>query len=209
MKNKLLSTVSFVLLMMSFSFAQGIKYTKNDTIRYIVKNEIPRFFAGTLWTGVEFPLQNKKSIYVSGIATYGSNFTSNRQLIGWGGEFQYRSYLGKGDFVTNYPIYLAGQLMFRRLNDYLMVENGQFVNDVWTVSQIENKSSYNVYYAGILLGCQVFVNQVFTLDLNFGGGLRLSQVDGEKSFTKYKNVSDLNYSGVMPRVGLVIGIIQH
>ncbi len=37
-------------------FSQGIKYTKNDTIKYIVKNEIPRFFAGTFWTGVEFPL---------------------------------------------------------------------------------------------------------------------------------------------------------
>jgi hypothetical protein len=99
--------------------------------------------------------------------------------------------------------------MFRRLNDYSISENGQFVNDVWIATQIEEKSSYNVYYAGILLGCQVFVNQVFTIDLNFGGGLRLSQIDNEKSFTKYKNLSALNYSGVMPRVGLVIGIIQH
>ncbi len=209
MKNKCLFIAVFALTCASYSFSQGIKYTKNDTIRYIVKNEIPRFFSGTLWTGIEYPLKNKKSIYVSGIATYGSNFSSNRQLIGWGGEFQYRSYLGKGDFVTNYPIYLAGQLMFRRLNDYSVSENGQFVNDVWISTQTESKSSYNVYYAGILLGCQVFVNQVFTLDLNFGGGLRLSQIDGEKSFTKYKNLSSLNYSGVMPRLGLVIGIIQH
>ena len=53
-----------IVLAFSFSgFSQGIKYTKNDTIKYIVKNEIPRFFAGTFWTGVEFPLQNKKSIY--------------------------------------------------------------------------------------------------------------------------------------------------
>jgi hypothetical protein len=193
-------------------FSQGIKYTKNDTIKYIVKNEIPRFFAGTFWTGVEFPLQNKKSIYVSGIATYGSNFDSEKELIGYGGEFQYRSYLGKGNFTTNYPIYMAAQLMYRHIDRYertISSYNTDPVTFVSTPVYTEGKDAFNVYYAGLLIGCQIFVNQIFTVDLNFGGGLRLTQVSGEKSFTKYKNISNLDYSGVVPRVGLVIGIIQH
>lgn len=202
-----------IVLAFSFSgFSQGIKYTKNDTIKYIVKNEIPRFFAGTFWTGVEFPLQNKKSIYVAGIATYGSNFDSDKELIGYGAEFQYRSYLGKGNFTTNFPIYMAAQLMYRHIDRFERKVSNYIVDPVTfvsTPSYTEGKDAFNVYYAGLLIGCQVFVNQVFTVDLNFGGGLRLSQATDSKSFTKYKNISNLDYSGVVPRVGVVIGIIQH
>jgi hypothetical protein len=203
-----------VLAFIAFSFttfAQGIKYTKNDTIKYIVKNEIPRFFAGTFWTGAEFPLQNNRSIYGSLIATYGSNFNSDRQVIGYGAEFQYRSYLGKGSFTTNFPIYMAAQLMYRHIDKYdlsysYVVDPVTFAS---TSTQSETKSTFDVYYAGLLIGCQVFVNQIFTVDVNFGGGLRLSQYSGAKSFTKYKSISDLDYSGVVPRIGLVLGIIQH
>ncbi len=212
---KILVAVLFLCLLFSFniSHAQGIKYTKNDTIKFIVKNELARFFAGTFWSGVEIPLKNKKSIYFSGIATYGSP-SNDKQLIGWGGEFQYRSYLGKGDFTTNTPIYMATQFMFRRIDEYKLNTtpiynkiNGldQYVGDI----ENESHRAFNVYYGGILLGTQVFVNQIFTIDVNFGGGLRLVQIDGEKSFSKYKNITSLDYSGVVPRVGLIIGIIQH
>ncbi|MFN5442779.1 MAG: hypothetical protein ACK48V_00965 [Crocinitomicaceae bacterium] len=204
---------SLLFLIISYNgYSQGIKYTKDDTIRYIVKNEIPRFFAGTFWTGVEFPLKNKKSIYVSGIATYGSNFDSDKELIGYGAEFQYRSYLGKGSFTTNYPIYMAAQLMYRHIDRYERKVSSYVTDPVSFESSpiyTEGKDAFNVYYAGLLIGCQIFVNQIFTVDLNFGGGLRLSQATDSKSFTKYKNISNLDYSGVVPRVGVVIGIIQH
>jgi hypothetical protein len=204
---------SLLFLIISYNgYSQGIKYTKDDTIRYIVKNEIPRFFAGTFWTGVEFPLKNKKSIYVSGIATYGSNFDSDKELIGYGAEFQYRSYLGKGSFTTNYPIYMAAQLMYRHIDRYERKVSSYFTDPISFESSpiyTEGKDAFNVYYAGLLIGCQIFVNQIFTVDLNFGGGLRLSQATDSKSFTKYKNISNLDYSGVVPRVGIVIGIIQH
>jgi hypothetical protein len=192
-------------------FAQGIRYTKDDTIKYIVKNEIPRFFAGTFWSGVEFPLKNNKSLYISGIATYGSNFNSDRQMIGWGAELQYRSYLGKKDKLTNFPIYMAGHLMFRRLDQYDRLTTATFnsINGMYEDTYSETKQSYNVYYGGILIGCQVFVHQMFTVDVNVGGGIRLSQLDGAKSFTRFKSLTDLDYSGVVPRIGLIIGIIQH
>ena len=202
----------FLLSVTLTGFSQGIKYTKNDTIRYIVKNEIPRFFAGTFWTGIEFPLQNKKSIYLSGIATYGSNFDSDRELIGYGGEFQYRSYLGKGNFNTNYPIYMAAQLMYRHIDRYVRTVSDYNTDPTTFVSNpiyTESKDAFNVYYAGLLVGCQVFFNQIFTVDINFGSGLRLSQIKGEKSFTKYKGIGELDYSGVVPRFGVVIGLIQH
>jgi len=207
MKNLVMSSL-LVLVLGGIGFAQGIKYTKNDTIKYIVKNDVLRFFGGTFWTGVEFPLNNRKSILVNGIATYGS-MSSNKENIGYGGELQYRSYLGKGSFQTNFPIYLASQFMFRHINSYEKIPYGAVDPISGAAVDTENKSSFNVYYFGVLLGCQVFVNQIFTVDLNFGGGLRLSQVEGEKSFTRYKGITDLDYSGVIPRVGMTIGIIQH
>ena len=73
----------------------------------------------------------------------------------------------------------------------------------------ETRRGYTIYYGGMLLGCQLVVNQIFTLDAFFGGGIRLSQIDGEKSFSRYKNLTSLDYSGVVPRVGFVLGIIQH
>jgi hypothetical protein len=205
---KLIMSSLLVLVLGTVGFAQGIKFTKNDTIKYIVKNDVLRFFGGTFWTGAEFPINNRKSILVNGIATYGST-SSNKENIGYGGELQYRSYLGKGSSLTNYPIYLASQFMFRRINSYEKIPFGAIDPISGAAVDAETKSSFNVYYFGVLLGCQVFVNQIFTVDLNFGGGLRLSQVDGEKSFTRYKGITDLDYSGVIPRFGLTIGIIQH
>jgi hypothetical protein len=205
---KLIMSSLLVLVLGTVGFAQGIKFTKNDTIKYIVKNDVLRFFGGTFWTGAEFPINNRKSILVNGIATYGST-SSNKENIGYGGELQYRSYLGKGSSLTNYPIYLASQFMFRRINSYEKIPFGAIDPFSGAAVDAETKSSFNVYYFGVLLGCQVFVNQIFTVDLNFGGGLRLSQVDGEKSFTRYKGITDLDYSGVIPRFGLTIGIIQH
>lgn len=202
----------FVFLVNITSFSQGIKYTKNDTLKYIVKNELPRFFGGTFMTGIELPLQNKKSIVLSGLATYGSNSNVNQQVVGYGLDFQYRSYLGKGDFTTNFPIYMAGQLMYRHVSKYQIESVYTYTDGISAPTgsmQSEVRSDYNVFYGGILLGCQVFVNQVFTLDLNFGGGLRLSKYEGESNFTRFKNLTALDYSGVVPRVGLVIGIIQH
>ena len=208
---KKLFILASVLCFTSVGFSQGIRYTQNDTIKFILKNEIPRFFAGTFWSGVEIPLKNNKSLYVSGIATYGSNFDSNRQMIGWGGELQYRSYLGKKDKLTNFPIYMAGHLMFRRLHQYDRLTSTTFnpMNGMYVDSYSETKQSYNVYYGGILIGCQVFVHQMFTVDVNVGGGIRLTQLDGAKSFTRFKSLPDIDYSGVVPRIGVIIGIIQH
>lgn len=206
---KLIMSSLLVIVLGTVGFSQGIKYTKNDTIKYIVKNDILRFFGGTFWTGVEIPIKNRKSILINGIATYGSGLGSNKENIGYGGELQFRSYLGKGSFQTNYPIYLASQFMFRRINTFEKIPYGAIDPISGVAVDVETKSSFNVYYFGVLLGCQVFVNQVFTLDLNFGGGIRLSQVDGDKSFTRFKDISDLDYSGVIPRFGVTIGIIQH
>ncbi|MBA3901650.1 MAG: hypothetical protein H0X62_15845 [Bacteroidetes bacterium] len=103
--------------------------------------------------------------------------------------------------------------MYRRVEEYTQHyfynnfdEYGNYINNQ---TFTESKRFYNVFYGGLLLGTQVFVNQLFTIDLNFGGGLRLVKIDGEEGFTKYKNLPSLDYSGVVPRASIIIGIIHN
>jgi hypothetical protein len=191
------------------AFAQGIKYPSNeDTVRFIVRNDPVRFFGGTFWTGIEIPIQNKNSILVSGIVTYGSPMNDSKQLIGWGGELQYRNYLGKGSFITKVPLYLAPQLIVRRIEEYNQVYNWDlYYNGEPNIT--ESKRGFTVIYGGLLLGAQVFVNNIFTIDINFGGGLRLTQINDESGFSRYKSLTGLDYSGVVPRIGVQIGIVHH
>ncbi|OFY67242.1 MAG: hypothetical protein A3H98_01435 [Bacteroidetes bacterium RIFCSPLOWO2_02_FULL_36_8] len=211
-------TLSFILVFFSLSIfsahAQGIRYPKNDTIRMVIKNEIVRFFSASFWSGVEIPVTNRKSVYISGIATYGSPSGRYDQITGWGAEFQYRNYLGKGSFITDRPIYFAYQLMGRRIFEFEENTTPIYTTDQYGYQKItgenysETKKGYTVFYGGMLIGMQLFINEIFTVDLNFGGGLRLTRMDGSKQFTRYKGITELDYSGVLPRAGFIIGIIH-
>jgi hypothetical protein len=212
--HRIIIAISILIFSAFNAFSQGIKYPKNDTIKYIIRNEPTRFFGGTFWTGIEIPIQNKNSFIISGIVTYGSPTSSNQHRMGWGGEIQYRNYLGKGSFSTNFPIYIAPQLMVRRIEEfqlrdiyYPIYQNGTFIRD--ESYQMESSRGFTVFYGGLLLGAQVFVNNIFTVDINFGGGLRLTRENHANTFTRYKDLTDLDYSGVVPRIGIQIGIIQH
>lgn len=196
------------------SYSQGIRYPKNDTIRLVIKNEVTRFFSASFWSGIEIPVSNRKSIYISGIATYGSPSGRYEQITGWGAEFQYRNYLGKGTFITERPIYFAYQFMGRRIFEYEENSIPTYFTDQYGYQRItgetfsETKKGYTVFYGGMLIGMQLFVHEIFTVDINFGGGLRLTRMNGASSFTRYKSITALDYSGVLPRAGLIIGIIH-
>jgi len=41
-----------------------------------------------------------------------------------------------------------------------------------------------------------------------GGALRLSKYDGDSKFTKYKQLRNIDFSGVMPNFGVKIGIVK-
>lgn len=211
---KIIFALAFLnLIVIKANFGQGIKYPKNDTVKYIIKNDPFRFIGGTFWSGIEIPIQNKNSLYFAGIITYGSPVNNKKHLAGWGAEVQYRNYLGKGSFSTNNPIYLAPQLMVRRIEEYTLQNvyynhYDEFGNNYNSYQIIETKRFFNVFYGGLLLGTQVFINQIFTIDINFGGGLRLVKIDGEPGFSKYKSLPSLDYSGVVPRASILIGIIK-
>ena len=61
---KLIMSSLLVIVLGTVGFSQGIKYTKNDTLKYIVTNDILRFFGGIFWTVVEIPIKNSNSILI-------------------------------------------------------------------------------------------------------------------------------------------------
>jgi len=205
----------------NLGFAQGIKYTRKDsvtidTIQFIVHNDMARYFSGSFWAGIEIPLKNKSSIALSGIGTYGSpDFNRDHQYSGWGVEFQYRNFLGKKGRVVKTPVYFAPHLIYRNLTHTDWGKKASFINanDIKYKDETNYTQNFQVFYGGIVIGCEIFASDMFTLDMFFGGGIRISKdVNKDAAYTldpKSYSMTDVRYSGVVPRIGFRIGIINH
>ena len=213
---KIATTVLLISLFVSFrTHAQGVKYLANDTLSYIFKSDIFRFVSGTAHVGVEIPFSNNRySLYAALMGTYYTNNKSDytRQLSGPGLELQFRDYLGKYSGPTKFPFYFGFQFMGRHIKEdrkydsyytYNYETNENILNSGYT-----NHRSMNIYYGGIVMGYQEFIAQALSVDVFVGGGLRLTYYGGEDSPTRFTKMGDFDYSGIMPKAGIVIGILQ-
>jgi hypothetical protein len=223
MKTSIKSLCNLLLIagFCNLGFAQGIKYTRKDsvtidTIQFIVHNDMARYFSGSFWAGIEIPLKNKSALAISGIGTYGSpDFNRSHQYTGWGVEFQYRNFLGKKGSITKTPVYFAPHLIYRnlKLTDWEKFDTYNDKNDPKKDDPVNYTQNFQVFYGGIVIGSEIFAGDMFTLDVFFGGGIRVTK-DLDKN-APYKvpvrdvTMTDIRYSGVVPRVGFRIGIINH
>jgi len=73
---------------------------------------------------------------------------------------------------------------------------------------IEVTQKLNVLSAGFYTGWQFVLWKAITADVYVGGVLRLSKYDGEAGFTKYSQLRNIDFSGVMPTFGVKIGIVK-
>jgi len=237
MKSSNFLKLSLLALLINFThegFSQGIKYTRKDsaginiytdTISFIIHNDMARYFSGSFWAGIEIPVKNKSSISISGIGTYGNpNFDSDHLYTGWGIEFQYRNYLGKKGRIAKTPVYFAPHIIYRNLKhtDWERFDNGIQGNNykiLYTAEQVQQNNlhiqNFQVFYGGIVIGCELFASDMFTLDMFLGGGIRVAKLksnefDGKEiyPFEKGYAMTDLRYNGVVPRIGIRIGIIN-
>jgi len=202
------------------SNAQGVKYLTDDTLSFIFKSDIFRYITGTAHLGVEIPFKNNRySVYAAIMGTYYTVANSNadkEQLSGPGVELQFRDYLGKYTGPTKYPFYFGLQFMGRHIEDIMGYDqHTQYNYDPYTyqstsvvIPAYETQRTMNIYYGGIVLGYQTFVRQAVSFDFFVGGGLRLTYYGGEKSPTKFKKMNEFDYSGIMPKAGVIIGILQ-
>ncbi|MFC2137706.1 hypothetical protein ACFLTE_05980 [Bacteroidota bacterium] len=160
----------------------------------------------------EFYMKNQKMEYFSDVSnTYIPYNPEN--ISGYGLILEFRNYL-LADVYPKYTapkgLYVGPQLMFRRVwisgNESVPIEvNDQNFPD-WEIKEITN--ILNIYAGGVIIGTKFSLIKVLAVDFHIGGIIRLSQYNGDNKFTKYKKVSNIDYSGVMPTMGFKLGILK-
>jgi hypothetical protein len=195
-----------------------------------------RLLEGTFYISYERVLNPRFSLNLGVMATYStkqglSNYYFSNQsfmyldastkqyntykgevMSGWGLNIQFRNYL-----LANHPkrqkaplgLYAAPQLMYRKMTitgnyqELEQSESGEYVMVDKKVTQ-----HLNIFAGGVILGMKIPLFKVLTVDLFAGGNIRLSKYKDEEGFTKYKNIFNIDFSGVSPVAGIAIGILK-
>jgi hypothetical protein len=194
-----------------------------------------RLLEGTFSLSYERVLSNKFSANASILATYStkqglSNFYFSNQsfaiyndisrsyenyngevMSGAGINLQLRNYLlaEHSRRVSPLGLYAAPQIMYRHLKitgytrEHVETEPGLYE---WTDRQVVQ--NLDVIAGGVVLGYKLPLFRVLAIDIFAGGNIRLSKYFREKGFTKYKDWSNFDFSGVSPVAGITIGILK-
>lgn len=201
--------------------------------KYVISIYPIRIFEGTMQLSLEWILNRGNSLEISAMATYAARegvanyYLSNQKLdyynasldsyvpyeseniTGYGTALSWRNYLlprTRPNYVAPKGAYAAPSFMYRRLTlsgfDYV------FNEETGVNEQVEVEQYLNIFSGGILAGWQFVLWNALTADIYVGGMVRLSKYDGNSGFTKYKEVSNIDFSGVMPTFGLKIGIVK-
>ncbi len=195
-----------------------------------------RLMEGTFYLSYEKILAPALSLSIGGMATYSTNqgisnyYFSNQsfayldaatnefrsyegEVISGGGlTVQFRNYL-----LANHPgrkkaplgLYAAPQIMYRRIMikgnhpEQVEIETGG-----WEWQDKEIKQHLNIYAGGVILGLKLPLFNALAVDIFAGGNIKLSGYTNEESFTKYKNLFNIDFSGVTPIAGIAIGILK-
>jgi hypothetical protein len=201
--------------------------------KYVISIYPVRLFEGSLQLSIERVLNRGNSIELSAMATYATKdglanyYLSNQKLeyynaamdeyisyeseniSGFGGSLAWRNYLlprSKPEYSAPRGLYVAPIVMYRRV-----ILSG--FDHVYNVEEertelVEVTQYLNVFSGGFYTGWQFVFWRAITVDVYVGGVLRLSKYDGDKKFTKYKQLQNIDFSGVMPSFGVKIGIVK-
>ncbi len=201
--------------------------------KYVMSIYPVRLFEGTMQLSIERVLNRGNSLELSAMATYATSegianyYLSNQKLeyynaaldsympyeseniSGYGASLTWRNYIlprTKPNYAAPRGAYVAPNIMYRRLTlsgfDYVL-------NEETGMTEPEEVEQYlNVFSGGILAGWQFIIFKAITADLYVGGIVRLSKYDGDAKITKYKQLQNIDFSGVMPTFGLKIGVVK-
>jgi hypothetical protein len=195
-----------------------------------------RLMEGTFYLSYEKILAPSLSVNIGGMATYStrqgiSNYFFSNQSFAYldGATNEFRTYEGevisggginiqlRNYLMANHPgrkkaplgLYAAPQIMYRRIaikgnhQEHVEVETG-----VWEWQQKEITQRLNIYAGGVILGFKLPLFNALAIDIFAGGNIKLSSYTNEESFTKYKNLFNIDFSGVSPVAGIAIGILK-
>ena len=201
--------------------------------KYVISIYPVRLFEGTLQLSIERILNKGNSIEFSAMATYATKegianyYLSNQSLSyynekladytsyesenisGFGGSFAWRNYLlprTKPNYAAPRGPYVAPMVMYRRLT--LSGFDQVYDEEEGKTEVVEVVQYLNVFSGGFLAGWQFILWKAIAADVYVGGMMRLSKYDGDAQFTKYKQLQNIDFSGVMPSFGIKIGVVK-
>lgn len=194
--------VNFLKLMES---ALEISYEKSISNRWSL--EVSPMFTYATRNGFSGAYLKNQDFEVYNASTGRYQQLSGEMLSGFGITVLAKQYL-LADINQNLraPIglYAAPQLMYRKI--FITGKTGEYVNDEYVEKEVKQK--LDVFSGGVLLGYKFTILKVLSLDIYAGGLMRLSQYENEDKFTKYKHWRNVDYSGVLPTIGIQIGILK-
>jgi uncharacterized membrane protein len=195
-----------------------------------------RIMEGTFSLSYERVLDPRYSVNITGMATYSTKqglsnyYFSNQSFALFDRESnQYNSYQGEvmsgGGVIVQFRNYLlanqtkrqkaplglyaAPQIMYRNMSitgiTRQMVETTPAVFEMVDVKVYQH---LNIFAGGVILGYKLSLFKVLAIDIFAGGNIKLSKYKNEDDFTKYKNMKNIDFSGVSPVAGIAIGILK-
>jgi hypothetical protein len=200
---------------------------------YAVALNPVRVFEGTLEISYERKFNERNTVEISGMATYAnrqgiSDFYLSKQSLeyyndrlnaydpyesdnfsGFGGTLQWKNYLlpvVNPNYAVFKGLYAAPFAMYRRI--WITGLDWQYFSEEDEWKDVEIVQKLNILAGGVIIGWQFPIARVLSVDIFAGGVIRLSHYDTESGFTKYKKWDNIDYSGVLPRAGIKIGILK-
>ncbi len=197
-----------------------------------------RLLEGTFCLSYERVLNPRFSVSVSGMATYSttqglSNYYFSNQsfsyfnaatdsyetyagevMSGGGFNVQFRNYLlanHPGRKISPLGLYAAPQFMYRNMKItgyYQEMEESETEPGHYALVNKEILQHLNIFAGGAIIGMKIPLFKVLAIDIFAGGNIRLSRYTNEKSFTRYKDWFNIDFSGVSPVAGIAIGILK-
>lgn len=198
--------------------------------KYSMRLNPIRLFEGTFQFSYERVFSENFSVDLSVLGTYatkegiGGGYMNKQELNtlqdGLSVSYQGQLFAGAGGIVQpkffllakeeNYPKAPAG-LYASPFLLYRYVEISGYIYDY--LQDIDNRqkeiTSYlHVVSLGATIGYKFTFSKVLCIDLYAGGVFRLGKYTDEKTFTRYKQWNNIDYSGVLPTVGISIGLLK-
>ncbi len=199
MKNKILLLLVYSTFSSSI-LGQDISLKKRDNYFYVGPLDL---FLNTIQLGYERKLGNYNTIFFSG----GFKLSEKDDMInriGGNGELQYRINLLYNKETVN-PV-LTHYSTFAYFAPFVQYRNEK-ITDLIQGDILVNKNEITIVnsgFAGLGFGFRFTAMQNrFCMNVYAGGGLKYSQVTGNK---KYTNFIEVGYTGVAPKVSFEIGI---
>lgn len=179
----------------------------------------PRFSFNVAYMGTYSTKQGLSNYYFSNQSFAMFDKASNQYtsyqgevMSGGGVIVQFRNYL-----LANQPgrqkaplgLYASPELMFRKLS-ITGITKQMVETDPGVFNMVDQKvyQHLNIFAGGVILGYKLPLFKVLAIDFFVGGNIKLSKYKNEDDFTKYKNMKNIDFSGVSPVAGIAIGILK-